>query len=96
MRRDVHEEVSVSDDPEIESPVAVYSCLPKIIGAFIFLGAQRRMVKVGEKKTSLLPERPLHRRGRQTKTSVEALGKDELHQSEAVRLGRLDRFRVLS
>jgi hypothetical protein len=73
---DVHEVIFVADDSEIEPPVAVYACLPEIFGAFVLLGAQRRMVQVRQKESCLLPERSLHRSRRLAETSIKPLGEN--------------------
>ena len=51
-----------------------------ILGAFVLLGPQRRMVQIRQKESCLLPERSLPRCRRLAEASVKPLGENQLHR----------------
>ena len=54
MGDDVGDDVGVTGDLEVESPVAVDPCLPSVLSLAKLLGGQGRVAEVGSKKSRLL------------------------------------------
>ncbi len=60
MRDDGVEDVGVAFDGEIKTPGSIDLGLPQPRGLVVFLGVQRRMLKVVHEKPLLFIERMLH------------------------------------
>jgi hypothetical protein len=87
MSHDVVQSVFISFNAEIESPIFVHSALPNVIGFIVFLGSERRMLKVFQEKARLLRKGFLHRGGSTLEGFLKALRIGEFHF--------LERFLVL-
>jgi hypothetical protein len=51
---DVHDQVRVVLDQEIEAPVLVDACLPEVPPFVVFLGAQRRVMEILQEQRDCL------------------------------------------
>src|SRR5580700_3338458 len=60
VRNDVADSVRPALDREIEAPVVVDARLPDILPLIVFLGTERRMVKIAREIIDLLDEGFLH------------------------------------
>ena len=74
MRNNAADHMNVTGDVEVEAPIVIDACLPKVLGFVVLLGMQRRVPQIAGKEVDLFDESLLHH-GRSTgKRGDSALG----------------------
>ena len=82
MRDDVHDQVPIILDEEIEAPILVDARLPETPAVVVFLGAERWVVETLEQQQRLLVEGTLDLLGRLGVVPLEVWSAEKFHHAE--------------
>jgi hypothetical protein len=83
VRDDARDDVRVTFDDEVKSPVAVHAHLPHIAGFIVLFCPKPGMMKVFDQEQQLLVESPLNRFGRLAVVANEMFGSEKASSGRA-------------